>query len=343
MTAYWTAFREGIDDARYVYTLEDAIVRRAPGASPELRAELERRRELLRGLWNAILVRSKYLGDDGWAAADFDANRFKLAEQIERLRKFQETADAVAPSVLPEVSGGTEKPPAGGAGLEIAGASAEVFDLIDGAHAENWRSDAGELTLERRPGALRMKIKVDYSFDGERSRGAYKIGWPRMRFKFADGKFDLGAYDFLQLEMNISSNRHEEAKQNTPIYFSVHSASGGYKHDYYVVNESSEDRPVTVLFPVEKFIATSPAGALRTVEAVQLGIKEREFHDGDELTFDLRRFRLLKLTSPLMQSVETPADLLLPAGSLPFKARILAPDKLPAELTVRNTPGRQNQ
>jgi hypothetical protein len=80
--ALWEAYREGIDDGRYVYTLEQlaAEAQRRGGRAAELAAEGEKE---LRCVWEAVRVREKYKEDDGlWSGADFDAYRWLMASKI---------------------------------------------------------------------------------------------------------------------------------------------------------------------------------------------------------------------------------------------------------------------
>ena len=82
--AMWEAYREGIDDGRYLYTLQQ-LVEAAKQAGGE-RARLAQQAEAdIRYLWDAIDVQEKYKYDDLWSGPDFDAYRWLLASWILRL------------------------------------------------------------------------------------------------------------------------------------------------------------------------------------------------------------------------------------------------------------------
>lgn len=84
--AIWEAFREGKDDYRYVYTLEQLIERaRASGNAGAIAAASEAQREL-DYVWNSINVLPRYQYDGMWPAGDFDAYRWLIAEQIMKLQ-----------------------------------------------------------------------------------------------------------------------------------------------------------------------------------------------------------------------------------------------------------------
>lgn len=82
----WEAYREGIDDGRYIYTLTQLAqeARKRGGAAATLGAEAEAELKHVQG---AIRVQEKYKFDDLWSGRDFDAYRWLLASQILRLQE----------------------------------------------------------------------------------------------------------------------------------------------------------------------------------------------------------------------------------------------------------------
>ena len=77
----WEAYREGIDDGRYVYTLQQLVAqsKERGGRAAELAAQAEKE---LTFAWDAIEVQEKYKYDGLWNGADFDAYRWLLASKI---------------------------------------------------------------------------------------------------------------------------------------------------------------------------------------------------------------------------------------------------------------------
>lgn len=82
----WEAYREGYDDYRYIYTLEQSIAeaRARGGSAASAAASAERE---LRAAWAAIQVQEKYKHDGLWSPAEFDVYRWIVARQILRLRE----------------------------------------------------------------------------------------------------------------------------------------------------------------------------------------------------------------------------------------------------------------
>jgi len=105
---YWSCFREGYDDARYIYTLQQAIVQRQDSTEPACQAAVRAGRRILQETWNSIRVQPKYLATGMWPSEEFHAVRWRLAAQTQELLHFPATNKATAPSVLID---GTATPP----------------------------------------------------------------------------------------------------------------------------------------------------------------------------------------------------------------------------------------
>ncbi len=96
---YWSCFREGYDDARYIYTLQQAVVQRQDSTDPACQAAVRKGRRLLQETWDAIRVQPKYLAAGMWPSEEFQAVRWRLAVQTQELLRYPATNKATAPSV----------------------------------------------------------------------------------------------------------------------------------------------------------------------------------------------------------------------------------------------------
>ncbi|MFB3883398.1 MAG: PQQ-binding-like beta-propeller repeat protein [Armatimonadota bacterium] len=85
--ALWEGFREGYDDMRYLYSLEQAIAEAEQSPSAEAKREAAEARKLLEGIWNAVPVRPQYQYDSAWSPEEMDVYRWMIAERLERLTK----------------------------------------------------------------------------------------------------------------------------------------------------------------------------------------------------------------------------------------------------------------
>ena len=84
--ALWEAYREGIDDGRYVYTLTQWIARAKRKGGNAVKAAEQAEKDL-KSVWEAIEVQEKYKYDRLWNGADFDAYRWLLASRIIELQE----------------------------------------------------------------------------------------------------------------------------------------------------------------------------------------------------------------------------------------------------------------
>ncbi|MBM4037163.1 MAG: hypothetical protein FJ290_01500 [Planctomycetes bacterium] len=82
--ALWEAYREGIDDGRYITTLGRAIARAREAGHAKLADETQAE---LQYVWDAIRVQEKYKHEGLWDPALFDRYRWLLARQILRIQE----------------------------------------------------------------------------------------------------------------------------------------------------------------------------------------------------------------------------------------------------------------
>jgi hypothetical protein len=179
---YWSCFREGFDDARYVYTLQQAVAQRQDSADPACRAAVRRGRQLLQETWDAIRVQPKYLATDMWPSEEFDTIRWRLAVATEKLLQYPAANRGNPPSVLIDDDA---TPPARAelpSPFEQA-AQARKLDTFDlGGDFRSWVNGTAEGKMEfteqaRHEGktGLRWTVVVDWEHDGGEG-GNYPIG-----------------------------------------------------------------------------------------------------------------------------------------------------------------------
>ncbi|MFV1995114.1 MAG: glycoside hydrolase domain-containing protein, partial [Verrucomicrobiales bacterium] len=97
---YWECFREGRDDARYLYTLQQAVFERETSTDPKCKQQIKAAKTMLQENWDAIEVQQRYLSERMWPSPEFNARRWRLANMIETLLAFPAQRKGTAPSVL---------------------------------------------------------------------------------------------------------------------------------------------------------------------------------------------------------------------------------------------------
>ena len=319
---YWVCFREGRDDARYVYTLQQAVWERQGSTDPACRRLVDRGRSLLQRTWDDIQVQQKYLSGNMWPSSEFNARRWQLATLTRDLLRFPAARSGTAPSVLVEdTAPGAEPDQMAFLDSAIARGQVEVRDL--GGDFSAWVNVTGEgrisvtseAGLEGRPG-LRWKVDVDHETDGGGEKGHYPVGWPRIYRAFGPDGLDMSRYDYLLFRIRVDSDRDEVADDTTPVGFTIDS------NQFYEVGRDLGGRQhvwVPVLFPVREMIESVGQGPepWKSIHKVQFFISERQYEDGTHLTFDVSQVELLRFKRPMISRLHVPEYVLLPRAALP--------------------------
>jgi len=89
--AQWEAYREGYDDYRYIYTLEQLIAEAKGSPKAGAQQAAAAAEQELQAVWRSIRVQTKYKYDGLWAPEEFDVRRWLVARQILAIQ------DALAP------------------------------------------------------------------------------------------------------------------------------------------------------------------------------------------------------------------------------------------------------
>ncbi|MBN2328728.1 MAG: hypothetical protein JXR73_16420 [Candidatus Omnitrophica bacterium] len=323
---YWDCFREGRDDARYIYTLQQAIVERENSSDPQCIHLVKEGKAMLQEMWDAIDVQQKYLADGMWPSIEFNARRWRLAMMITSLLEHPAARhDAVAPSVLVQK-------------IKQAPES-NSLSIIEKAKRQNiieskeliepfceWRNDTDEGELEATSTAgldgekgLRWRVKVDHEHDGGEG-GQYPVGWPRLHRNFQDGDLDLSLYDYLDFNIRVDSDRDEVSDDNTPLGFLI----GSHKQSRNLFTSEYDlgDRQriwVPVRFSVKEMIESAGVGLepWKSISKIQMYISEEDYAHGADITFDASSIELLRFTSPMISKLDIPRYVMLPRNSFP--------------------------
>jgi len=328
---YWECFREGRDDARYIYTLQQAVCERDGSPDPKCRRLVESGKALLQEMWDAIDVQQKYLADGMWSSEEFNARRWRLAMMIESLLKYPVTNDAVAPSVLVSQVSPAHRPNTPSI-LEQA-TQQDILEAKNlGDDFTKWRNDTREgkaevtsdVGLDGEKG-LRWRIKVDHHSDGGEG-GQYPVGWPRIHRNFNDNELDMSSYDYLEFKVRVDSSRDEVADDSTPLGFSIGSHKKTRQFFSSMRDLGGRQRVwIPIQFSVRDMIESTGMGVepWKTISRVQLHISEDKYTHGTDITFDVGSVKLLRFTSPMISKIDIPRYVMLPRLNLPVSFSVL--------------------
>ena len=321
---YWDCFREGYDDARYIYTLQQAIFQREGSSDPECHRAVEDAKKLLQATWNAINVQQKYLAEGMWPSEEFNTRRWMLAKAIEKLNRFPSERQGIAPSVLvADTAPQAAKDETPLIEKALQSGNIETKDLSGG--FTSWVSGTKEGTIQITEEAgrqgqkgLRWKIRVDHETDGGEG-GSYPVGWPRISRTFGPGELDMSSYDYLSFIVRVDSDRDEVADDFTP--FGVLLASHRVTRRFFETRRDLGGRQrvwIPMRFSIKDLMKSVGLGAdpWGDISRVQLYISEGDYAHNTNLTFDVAEARLLRFKSPMISQITVPEYLLLPKTRL---------------------------
>lgn len=285
----WICMREGIYDLRYLYTLQDAVVKHENSPSAECRALVAEARELLQDTWNSIESGSSYNEKRLFAHEEFEARRAAFASLILKLNRFPETSSKNAPSVLADTS--RQSLP----GKETETASIRTYEL------KKWRPFEREASVAQHGNEVTLTVRIDHQKDGYSKEGnnpKLLCGWPRMIYDFP-APFDLRKYQYLDFDLKVESARDGESNEIWPMWFQAIKKQVGELEFYNTYN----------LVPFTWHSFRIPLGNARSdnIAWLQFGVSENQYADGTVLNFTFRNPRLAAYEHPTPMALEVPS------------------------------------
>ena len=349
---YWECFREGIDDLKYIYTLETAIVQRENSKDAECLKLVKEGKELLQTLWNSIKVQPKYLAANVWNPEEFTAWRWQIALMTEKLLKYPASNNKQSPSVIVDTKKQVvSETPESIMKKQRASGNLELMDLGDEEFA-SWKSVSSEGKIQvtekfKHTGnkSLLFDVTVDHKTDGGGENGKYPVGWPRILMSFPANGIDLTKYDYIALWVMVDSERDEVADDFSPFYISIISAKRRGLYGKDIINEVEQRVWTPVILPIKEMISSPEDEEFwRCVTGIQFGISESKYKDGTKIRFYLDNISLIKFKHPVISSIDMPSALLLPVKEQPLNCAIMgasnASDKYILEAAISDAKGK---
>lgn len=320
---YWECFREGRDDARYLYTLQQAVFEREGSDDAQCVKKVAAAKALLQETWDSIAVQERYLSEGMWPSKEFDNRRWLLATATGELLAFPAVREGSAPSVLVGKIGTSA---AAGSDGAIAGAIAQgiVIARDIGGDFSKWTNVTSEGSKEVTAAAaikegaapgMRWRVKVDHL----KSDSKHLLGWPRVIRKFGKGELDLSRYDFIEVMVRVDSDRDEVADDITKFGLNIINYEG-LGRLYKISRDLGDAQQVWIplRFPIKEMVASAAQGDApwARIKALQLFIAESDYDHGTAITFDIGSAKLLAFAKPLISRVEAPRYVALPSAGL---------------------------
>ncbi|MGA2257357.1 MAG: hypothetical protein ABSG53_22090, partial [Thermoguttaceae bacterium] len=146
---YWSCFREGFGDARYVYTLQQAVAQRQDSADPAGQAAVREGRQILQETWQAIHVQPKYLATGMWPSGEFDVIRWRLAAATEKLLRYPASNHLNSPSVLIDAAAASPATGHAPSSFEQAAEAGKLENFDQGGGFYSWFNGTAEGKMAR--------------------------------------------------------------------------------------------------------------------------------------------------------------------------------------------------
>ena len=339
MLTSWENFREGINDLNYVYTLQDAIVKRENSKDPKVIALVKKSKDLLQEIWDSIDVQEKYLNSDLWPSDQFDARRLQLGRMILALYRYPASNDRIAPSVIVD-------PRDNDFGKDLAEKiyheQLEKNNIVktpifsDKAKNRGWgkTEEEASVSMEKIDGSINDKavcltLKLDQIHDGTGNKqGSYPSGWPGMVYDFSK-KENLSDYDLIYIRYRLDSNRKEALRQivNGPISYLIRVNNGkGSQSNSIAVNMPKQLREGQWIETIGTFNGKFYDGmsiGFGKLNHIRASIAESQYKDGDVLKFYFDEMNFIKLKNPIFLNIDLPKTAQTLLHRIRFSASVL--------------------
>ncbi len=302
---YWECFREGYDDGRYLYTLEQVMLERKDNKDPKCQTLIRETRKLLNEIWAKIVPEKRYL-----KCKFFDDNEFvnlcwRIANLTLRLLKYKGKKGVTAPSVLANTSLKCSVPNAKDvAKRAIKAKTVSYLDLAEDNFAGWQPSGDKELKFFVEKGKMVLDLHVDYEHDGLHKDNKYPIGWPMVVYGLTNKVSNNKDYDFLVCKIKFVSDQKNIGNITTKIAFVFRKTSG--KEEYHVTYDLGNDGNTwkTVYYiPLDN--ALDDVNIRSNVKDIVLLPYEALYPDGSHITFTIAKIGLLKIRQPLIKRIDS--------------------------------------
>lgn len=295
-TVYWENFREGVDDLRYIYTLETAIVQHDGTSNVACKKLIQKGKNLLQNIWNQISPDEAYYDYNAWSDKKLQELRLQIATLTEKIEQFPKTNNKLAPTVIVNPNLGlTRTSMVDYIDQQIAKGNVRSYSLQTGGKS-GWRSKEKEAKLViSNEGNLKLIVDVDFKHNANGGTTGSVINWPTMYRYFGRNQIDLLSYDYLYLKVKLSSNRSPKSINfETPVLVNFLDYSGSY-YDFKTNFGTQEDKWLTVAIPMSVLAKKSRTSNWHNLKLIKFAVAERFYTDKTHLEFEIKDLQLLKI------------------------------------------------
>ena len=341
---YWECFREGYDDGRYLYTLQQAMYERENSNDADCKELIAEGQDLLNSIWRGIEPKLKYRYVEFFSDDEFRNLRWEIASLTMKLMQFDgDESVGDAPSVMVDVNQKSlEKDDAYFIRSGIKNKTITYFDMTTD-NFNNWEASKDkelEVSFNNKSegiNTMEMDIRVDHKHDGLNNNNKYPIGWPMVSFNMEKQNIILQDYDYLTCKIKFESSRNDTDNDITRLQFVFKKPEG--KGEYNVERDLGGNEGLwhSVQIPLNK---TEMEGATEIIILPYEGF----YPDKSEIHFEISDIGLVKFNVPVIKRIDIPNVLLttdrkLKVGISGFAFGQGAENGCAFELKLRNEAG----
>ena len=294
----WECFREGYDDGRYLYTLEQVMSERNDSKDPQCKKLLVEGQQLLNKLWQRIPPHKKYLKCEFIDDDEFKTLRWRIANLTIKLLKYPGQKGITAPSVMADTKIKSQvTDDATFIQQAIKNRTISYYNMADN-NFSGWHPTRDrELKFYVKNGAMSLDLAVDHKLDGAHPKtNKYPIGWPYIRYNLQTDKINIKDYDLFYCKIKFSSNRDAVANDVTKLRFVFRKPHGQGETGPTLDLGGNENTWKTVKLSLEK-------PQIKDIIEILLLPYEGYYPDQTHIIFSIADIGLIKFKQPIIKQI----------------------------------------
>jgi len=319
---YWECFREGYDDGRYLYTLEQTIEERRDSIDPQCKILIEQGDALLNEIWGRIVPEKKYLKVDFLEDKSFNTIRWRIAKLTTSLLKYPVARKSVvSPSVIATVN--TEYSLLKDENYFLENGIAENIIIktdLSKSKFNGWHATKDkELSLSVEENTdnnsiMNFNVNINHKVDGLHGGAKYPVGWPYIYFNLNTNNVQVKDPDYFYCEIKFTSTRIDQQNDVTQLVF-IFTPKEGKSYNKVIDLGGVEGEWQTIRISLS-------AIKLGNIKTIKVLVSEERFPDQSQMNFTIANIGFLNFSKPLITAIKSVDTVLNTAENIVVKASV---------------------
>lgn len=296
----WECFREGYDDGRYLYTLQQAMTARSKYKDSQCQKLIAEGQQLLNKLWQRIPPHKKYLSCNFINDDEFKNLRWEIAKLTMQLLKYNGKQGVVAPSVMADTKlKNKTKDDAWFIKQAIKNKTLTYYNMAHN-NFSGWHPTRDrELKFYVKNGTMYLDLAVNHKIDGAHPKtNKYPIGWPYVYYNLQPDKINIENYDLFYCKIKFSSNRDAVANDVTRLRFVFRKPKGQRETGPTLDLGGNENVWKAVYIPLK-------TPQIKNIIEILLLPYEGYYPDQTKIIFSVSEIGLIKFKQPIIKQIDS--------------------------------------